>query len=326
MLSRVANSIYWVNRYIERAENYARFMGVNFSLALDLPPEVPPQWEPLIITMAEEKGFRELYDTPTRENVVLYMTFDTRNPNSILSCLWAARENARSVRESISREMWEHLNQLYLRVKDTAASRNRDLNELQDFFTEIKMGSQLFFGIVDSTITRNEGWHFGRVGRFLERADKTSRFVDVKYFILLPDPAGVGSPIDLLQWTAVLKSASAYNMYRQEYGVITPSHIVEFLFLDKKFPRSVIHCLRQAETSLYEISGTSLTSRYSNPAEKKLSKLCSQFEFVDVKEIFDMGLHQFIDLFQTRNNEVASEIHNTFFALKPVEEGVKAES
>jgi uncharacterized alpha-E superfamily protein len=115
-------------------------------------------------------------------------------------------------------------------------------------------------------------------------------------------------------------------MYRQEYGVITPSHIVEFLFLDKKFPRSVIHCLRQAETSLYEISGTSLTSRYSNPAEKKLSKLCSQFEFVDVKEIFDMGLHQFIDLFQTRNNEVASEIHNTFFALKPVKEQVKAES
>jgi len=319
MLSRVANSIYWVNRHIERAENYARFMGVNFSLALDLPPEVPPQWEPLIITMAEQPNFQELYPSATRENVVEFMTFDTRNPNSILNCLWAARENARSIRESISREMWEHTNQFYLRVKEMGGGHNRDLNDLQGFFTEVKMGSQLFFGIVDSTITRNEGWHFGRVGRFLERADKTSRFVDVKYFILLPDPTAVGSPIDLLQWTAVLKSASAYNMYRQEYGVITPTHIVEFLFLDKKFPRSIIHCLRQAETSLYEISGTSLTSRYSNSAEKKLSKLCSDFEFVDVKEIFDLGLHEFIDQFQTRNNEVAAEIHDTFFASKPVE-------
>jgi uncharacterized alpha-E superfamily protein len=216
--------------------------------------------------------------------------------------------------------MWEHLNQFYLKVKERADKRNHDLNDLQDFYTEVKMGSQLFFGIVDSTITRNEGWHFGRVGRFLERADKTSRFVDIKYFILLPDPKTVGSPIDLLHWTAVLKSASAYNMYRQAYGVINPTQIVEFLFLDKKFPRSVIHCLRQAETSLYEISGTSLTSRYSNSAEKKLSKLCSEFEFVDVKEIFDFGLHEYIDQFQAHNNEVASDIFNTFFALKPVEE------
>ncbi len=236
MLSRVANSTYWVNRYIERAENYARFMGVNFSLALDLPPEVPPQWGPIIITMAEEASFRQLYGAPTRDHVVQFVTFDTRNPNSILSCLWAARENARSIRESISREMWEHLNQFYLKVRERADKRNHDLNDLQDFYTEVKMGSQLFFGIVDSTITRNEGWHFGRVGRFLERADKTSRFVDIKYFILLPDPNTVGAPIDLLHWTAVLKSASAYNMYRQAYGVINPTQIVEFLFLDKKFP------------------------------------------------------------------------------------------
>ncbi len=317
MLSRVANSIYWINRYIERAENYARFIDVNFHLILDLPPHVAEQWEPLVVTMADEKVFREHYDDPSRDNVLHFMTFDTRNPNSILSSLYHARENARTIRETISKEMWEHINQFYLRVRD-AAHQQMDLLRLQEFYNEVKMGSQLFFGIVDSTITRNEGWHFGRVGRFLERADKTSRFVDVKYFILLPDTHTVGSPLDILQWSSVLKSASAYNMFRQQYKHIAPMQIVEFLVLDKLFPRSVMHCLLYAETSLREISGTPSGVRYSNQAEKKLSLLRSEIEFTAVSEIFTQGLHDFIDNFQNTNNEVSQEIFDTFFAIKTV--------
>ncbi|MES2733835.1 MAG: alpha-E domain-containing protein [Bacteroidota bacterium] len=318
MLSRVAYSIYWMNRYMERAENYARFISVNFNLSLDLPAEVPEQWEPLIIATADDELFLKHYDTPSRVNVVYFMTFDAHNPNSILSNLYYARENARSIRESISKEMWEHINQFYWKVKDLSTVKDLDMNALQEFFNEVKMGSQLFFGIVDSTITRGEGWNFGRVGRFLERADKTSRCVDMKNFQALPGEEAAGSPLDILQWSSVLKAASAYNMFRQQYNAITPVNIVEFLLLDRKFPRSVMYCIRQAELSLYEISGSPV-GVLTNMAERKIGKLRSELEFIDVQEIFDFGLHEYIDSFQTKDNDIAAEVYNTFFALKPIE-------
>lgn len=320
MLSRVANSIFWMNRYIERAENYARFVSVNFNLVLDLPPTVSEQWKPLIVATADHFKFQEYYDAVTRERVLDFMTFDTRNPNSIISCLQFARENARTIRESISKEMWEHVNGLYWKVKDAAAVSNAwELSQFQAFYNDIKMGCEMFFGIVDSTITRNEGWHFGRIGRLIERADKTTRFLDVKYFTLLPDLEAIGSPLDLTIWTAVLKSVSAYNMYRQQFRVVNSAHIVEFLVLDKLFPRSVMHCVRQAELSLYEISGRNITSGYSNDAEKQLSKLRSDIEFTEIEDILDFGLHEYLDNFQQRTNAVGNAIYDVYFALKLVE-------
>jgi uncharacterized alpha-E superfamily protein len=247
------------------------------------------------------------------------MTFDNRNPNSILTCLYEARENARTIRESISREMWEYVNQIYWTVKEADHdSKNWELARYQGFLDNIKTGSQLFYGIVDSTITRGEAWHFGRLGRLLERADKTTRFLDVKYFTLLPEIDAVGSPLDLLLWSAVLKSVSAYNMFRQQYQIVNSTAITDFLLLDKKFPRSVMYCIRQAELSLYEISGTAITNSYSNPAEKALSKLRSEVEFSEVKDIFDLGLHQYLDEFQQKNNGVGAAIFKTYFDLKPV--------
>ncbi len=319
MLSRVANSIYWLNRYIERAENYARFVSVNFNLALDLPPTLSEQWEPLLIATADNDIFKKYYAEATPHNVIQYMSFDVRNPNSIISSLQFARENARTIRESISKEMWEHVNQFYWMVKEASTrSKNWEFSKFQAFFDEVKMSCQLFFGIVDSTISRNEGWHFGRLGRMLERADKTTRFLDVKYFILLPDAKAVGSPLDLLLWSAVLKSVSAYNMFRQEYTNINPSNIAEFLLLDKFFPRSVLYCMRYAETSLYEISGNKPNSGFSNEAEKQMGKLKSDIEFTDIDDIFRVGLHTFLDEFQTKNNQVADAIFQTYFNLKPI--------
>jgi len=319
MLSRVADSIYWMNRYIERAENYARFIGVNFNLAFDLPPNVDEQWEPLLIATADNFLFYEFYDKPTRENVINFMTFDKRNPNSIYSCLLNARENGRTIRESISKEMWENLNELYLWIRNVQPKAEWDLNHMQQFYTQVRNGTQLFHGVVDSTITRNEAWHFGRLGRFMERADKTSRFLDVSYFTLMPDTDVTGSTLELVLWTAVLKSGSAYNMYRQQYQALTPKHIVEFLILDKLFPRAMAYCIRQAELSLYEISGTPLTNRYSNNAEKLMGKLRSEIEYTDVDDIFNIGLHQYLDQFQTRGNEVSKSIFEAYFDTKPVE-------
>jgi uncharacterized alpha-E superfamily protein len=319
MLSRVANSIYWINRYVERAENYARFISVNLNLALDAPGILTEQWQPLVIATADDDAFYKVHDIATRDNVIDFMTFDTRNPNSIYSCLAAARENARTIRESITKEMWESLNTFYLKVKETSTASNWEIDRLQDFFDEIKNGCQLFWGMVDSTVTRNEGFHFGRVGRFLERADKTSRFLEVKYFTLLPDNEAVGSPRDLLIWSAVLKSVSAFNMYRQQHRVINPSHIVEFLVLDKNFPRSVLYSLRQAELSLYEISGRNIIAGYSNIAEKALSKLRIEIAFTEVQDIFERGLHEYLDNFQITNNRVGKAVFETYFDLKAVE-------
>lgn len=319
MLSRVANSVYWMHRYIERAENYARFMSVNFNLALDLPPNVDQQWEPLLIATADDKLFAKYYKEASRENVIQFMTFDKRNPNSIVACLSNARENARTIREAISKEMWEHLNQFYLMVRDTAPKQQWGQSQTQSFFAEIRNGTQLFYGIIDATITRNEAWHFGRLGRFLERADKTSRFLDVKYFTLLPEVDAIGSTLDLMIWSAVLKSVSAYNMHRQQYRSLTPSSIVEFLILDKMFPRAAAHCIRQAELSLYEISGNNIAHGFGNSAERTLSKLRTDIEFTVTKDIFKAGLHQYLDQFQIRTNEAGKAIFETYFDLKPVE-------
>ncbi|MCB0552954.1 MAG: alpha-E domain-containing protein [Phaeodactylibacter sp.] len=316
MLSRVANSIYWMNRYIERAENYARFMAVNFNLILDMPPSEKEQWEPLLIANADHHLFQEYFDAPTRDAVLQFMSFDQRNPNSILQCFKQARENARSVREIITKEMWEHLNEFYLHIKELPNSRAWKMGEWQDFFNEVKMASQLFYGIIDSTLTRNESWHFSRLGRFIERADKTSRFVDIKYFILLPNVDAIGTNLDLLQWSAVLKSVSAYNMYRQAFRVLKPEDIVDFLVLDRYFPRSIYYCLSQAEQSLLSISGKEAPL---NKALKVVGKLRSELEYTEPSEIIEAGLHEYMDKFQQRNNEVGAAIFEAYFALKPVE-------
>ncbi|NOT57649.1 MAG: alpha-E domain-containing protein, partial [Deltaproteobacteria bacterium] len=183
MLSRVADSLYWLSRYIERAENVARFIDVNLQLMLDLPAGASEQWKPLVITTGDDDLFAEHHTEATRENVVQFLTFDKENPNSIVSCLRAARENARSVREIISSEMWEQVNIFYLMVHDaTAIPRVREAP--YEFFREIRMASHLFEGLTNATMSHDEGWHFCRMGQLLERADKTSRMVDVKYFLL----------------------------------------------------------------------------------------------------------------------------------------------
>jgi len=311
MLSRVADSIYWMARYVERAENIARIMDANYHMILDLPSGVGEQWEPLVVTTGDEELFEQHYDTYNQENVVQFLTFDLENPNSILSCLRAARENARSVRELISSEMWQQINTFYLLLKD--ASRRGNIELPHEFFVEVMMASHLFSGLSENTMTHGEGWQFARLGRMLERADKTARIIDVKYFILLPDLEYVGTPFDHILWASILRSASAFEMYRKCYGQIAPDNIIEFLILDPVFPRAIHHCLITAELSLRNISGT-MRGRYTNRAEKSLGRLLSDIDYTSVDEIKSVGLHQFIDNLQTRLNEVGGVVHDTFFA------------
>lgn len=317
MLSRVADAIYWMSRYVERAENVARFVDVNLNLGLDF-PESLPQWAPLVATTGDTKLFEERYGEASRDNVLSFLTFDQEAPNSIVNCFAKARENARSVREVISSEMWEQVNRSYLMVMDAARSRS-PLDSAHDFYTAVKQASQLFIGVTDLTMTHNEGWHFGRMARLLERADKTSRILDVKYFLLLPDPQHVGLAIDELQWAAVLRSASAFEMYRKRHGSITPAKIVEFLMLSRRFPRSVRFCLDKAERSLHMITGTPEGS-WTSASEREMGRVVADLAYAETSVMLAKGLHEHIDDFQQRINRIGEAVYSQFFAMKPAVE------
>lgn len=317
MLSRVASSIYWLNRYIERAENYARFIEVNLNLSLDLPRGTTEQWDPLVATTGDHEGFANRYGKATKEAVIRFLITDVANPNSILSCLTAARENARSVREVISTDMWEQVNRFYLMVR-AAASKGLPGQNLHTLLADVKANSHLFLGITDATMSHGEGWHFARLGRLLERADKTSRILDVKYYILLPTVTEVGTPFDIIQWSALLKSASALEMYYKQHGCIAPNPVVEFLILNPNFPRAIRYCLIKGEDSLRAIAGSE-SDRHNNLAEKRLGRLRSEMDYVDMAEILSGGLHEFLDGFQYKLNRTDDAIYETFFALRPVE-------
>jgi uncharacterized alpha-E superfamily protein len=315
VLSRVADSIYWVSRYIERSENIARFIDVNLRLALDLPPDTGEQWEPLVLITADLPLFNQHYDVPNQANIIEFLTFDEDNPNSVARCLAAARDNARSVREAISSEVWEQLNRFYHLFR-TSQFRSLVTSDPYTFFSRIRQESLLFAGIVDATMSHDEGWHFARLGRQLERADKTSRMLDVKYFLLLPAVSDVGTPLDDLQWSALLRSASALEAFRKRYGRISPKRVAEFLLLDRYFPRSIRHCLLEAQDSLRILSDSS-AGNFANPAEQRLGRLTSSFNYAAVSEIIAAGLHQFLDNFQRDLNEVGDAIFATFFARRP---------
>jgi uncharacterized alpha-E superfamily protein len=317
MLSRVADSVYWMSRYVERAENVARFISVNLNLSLDMPGEAGEQWGPLVVITGDDTGFKKRYDSITKENVVDFLTFDEENPNSIASCLRAARENARSVREIISAEMWEHINMFYLMIRD-GGSLEAVLDNPHTFFERVNVSGQQFWGITDATMTHGEAWHFCRLGRMLERADKTSRLLDVKYFILLPKVSDVGTPFDDIQWLALLRSASALEMYRQRHGRISPQHVVDFLIFDREFPRAVLHCLTNANESLHAISGTH-TGGFSNPAERQLGQLRAQLAYTQAEDVIAGGMHEFVDRLQTRLNQIGESIYDCFFAMRPLE-------
>jgi len=314
MLSRVADSVYWMSRYVERAENVARFVDVNYQLMLDAPEGHDQQWEPLVATTGDHAQFAKRHGGATEESVTRFLTFESENPNSILSCLRAARENARSVREIISSEMWLQLNRFYLIVKSAAESSD-GLEDAQAFFDAVRQASHLFSGITEATMSQGEAWHFSRLGRMLERADKTSRILDVKYFLLLRSAEEVGTPYDAIQWAAVLRSASAFEMYRKRHGRISPKGVADFLMLDREFPRAIQYCLVAARDSLHAISGTPLGT-FRHPPEKLLGQLCSDLSFTTVDEIVKQGLHEYVDDLQTKMNQVSDGVYETFFAQK----------
>ncbi len=315
MLSRVADSLYWLSRYIERAENNARILDVNLQLTLDyenVGQDAEQQaWAPILASLEEQKLFSSLYENADAESVCEFITFEKKNPNSICSCITRARENARTVREYISSEMWEQLNRLYLYMNADSARRLYTSSAI-DFYRRLVDSSHEFLGITNATLTHGEGWNFLQVGKYIERADSASRILDLKYHILLPSGEQVGGNVDTVHWMAVLKSCSALEAYRKLYvGQVAPWKIAEFILLHRDFPRSIRFCADGLDEALHRISGSSRT-HFANEAERLSGRLCSDLDYATIKDIINFGLHQYLDRIQLRLIEISQAMRTTY--------------
>jgi uncharacterized alpha-E superfamily protein len=315
MLSRVADSLYWMSRYIERAENIARLLDVNLQLLLDFEEvnddKLKEHWEPVIRAAGEEEMFYELYDQADSRNVTDFLTFNRDNPSSVISCMLAARENARMIRDQISTEMWQCINHAYLFLKSNNAKQVWE-NGPYEFYKQIQDYSHMFQGLADSTFSHAEGFYFMQVGKFLERADKTSRILDIKYHMLLPSIEEVGGAVDAVQWGAILRSCSAFEAYHRLFVTsVNPLKVSNFLIFNDYFPRSIQFSVRELDRNLHRISGCSL-GEYSNDAERVSGRLLSELKYGNIEDAFSGGLHEYLTKLQDRFVEIGKAVFESY--------------
>ena len=312
MLSRIAESLFWLARYIERAEGTARILDVNYHMLLEQSQQsYRLRWEPLIIMAGEEDRFRKLYTEVNLENVFEFLAFRQDNPSSIVQCISKARENARTIRERISREMWEDINGLYYTAsrfipqEEIAAGPHR-------FCDKIKFGGHRFHGVTDATLPHDEGWEFLRVGWALERAEMTARLVDVQYHNLLDGPPAEDA-LDNHPWMAVLRSVGAYEAYHRQYHPpIEPEKVAEMLILHHQHPHSIRFSATEVQSGLRAVSGTGPGS-YANEAERLIGKVVERLRYDRIGDIFDQGLHGYLNDLLNMFGSIGEDIARTYF-------------
>ena len=309
MLGRTASSLYWLSRYVERSEDMARLLDVGYRISL-LPGigngGHREDWKSTLVSAGCDEGFCQTYDEVNERNVVNYMLFDDENSSSVRSCLHTARDNARSVRTALTREMWESLNTTWIEfseIKPHHVTRNK-LPALLDW---IKERSMLFRGAMLGTILRNDTFHFSQFGAFIERADNTSRILDVKYHLLLPQNEMIGGGMDNYQWSTILRSVSAHRNYRWIYRDSRPKpwHVAEFLILRREMPRSLIHCYTWLAESM---SGIEQLYGERSPSMDIARRTYDTLRNGDMNEIFASGLHEFLQNFITCNNKLTTAL------------------
>ena len=312
MLSRTADHLYWMARYTERAENLARILEVNHRMSL-LPqgPELVEQgWIATLTIIGLLDAFKCRYETVTPANAVAFMVFDRENPLSIYSCIRAARENSRAVRGTLTSEIWETLNATWLEMRETEMSSASDA-EMGNFFEWVKHRSHLARGVIQGTMLRDEAWHFTWLGTYLERSDSTARILDVKYHLLLPRGEKAGGATDYYQWSALLHSVSAFEIYRRVYrDLITPRRVAELLVLRDDMPRSLHRCISQVYTHL-----TSLRNAQSDETERRAGELQASLRFGRIDEIFELGLHEYLVKFLGRTRDLGERVARDFLVL-----------
>jgi uncharacterized alpha-E superfamily protein len=314
MLGRTAASLFWMSRYIERAENIARLteVGYRISLTPDIGIGHREDWKSTLIAAGSYESYLERHSEIKPEKVKHFLLFDRDNPSSVRSCLETARNNARAVRTALTREMWEALNSTYI---DFASVRPADLGsgKLPEFLDWVRQRSALFRGSMLGTLLRDEGFHFSQLGAFIERADNTARILDVKYYVLLPTNETVGGDIDAFQWETILRSVSAHRSYRHVYkDRYRPWNVAEFLILRPEMPRSFCFCYGWIERSLEGLSDI-IGAKTASLIEA--NAILKDLKTGHMDAIFQSGLHEFLTEFLKRNNAVSADIANDFHFL-----------
>jgi uncharacterized alpha-E superfamily protein len=323
MLSRVADALYWMSRYMERAEDITRFLTVNFHTLLDLPgQDMTLSWQPIVRVTGDEDLYAQVFGTDyTTRNVMEFLLWHPANPNAVIRCITLARENARTVREQISSEMWEQINKLYFLMREMP--RNAILRGPHDFFGQVRDGSHAFQGVTHATMTHGDGYSFIQLGKHIERADKTARILDVKYAALgQMDEGSTGAQMQLM---AMLRSCSAMESYRKVAQQLQTWRVVEFLLLNKQFPRSVRFCLKSCLEAVDSIVGFEDVSRngQQNGPARLFGRLCADLDYLDIRDVLGAGVHQYLDRLAGRLNLAGDEITTAYFNMQVILPGTK---
>lgn len=317
MLKRVASNLFWLARYLERAEWRARLLDVNYRLLVENPAEAKDEWWPLLAVTGEWDLFSEHYDAYEERSILAFFTFDPHNRSSIASCIEYARENCRAARNRLSSELWLEINTLHLEAKrwtsDLMLSRG-----LVPFFAQLRERFYGISGAMESTVPRDSGYDFLSLGKWLEAAENVTRLLDTKYHFLLPGLEDAGSPLDLSQWAALLRSASALESYRNTYGnLISVERVVEFMLFDPAFPRAARFCVERLEIALNGIASACPAELQdsANPEAKipTAYALASKLRAGTASEAIAGGLHEYLLAIQSDCAAIGDEILTSYF-------------
>ncbi len=291
MLGTTAGGLFWMFRYLERCENTARLVEAGLRIALTKSTDASDEWQSVVHTTGSKDRFEATHNSYDGPDVINFLLRDLENPSSVLSLVEDARTNARLVRTALTREVWEATNDCWMILRSTLANPIED-RDLPRVLSLIRRESALVRGAMHGTTMRNDIYDFAQLGMFIERADNTARILDVKYYILLPSIAAVGSPIDSAQWETILRSVSAMRAFRFEFpGAIIPRDVAAFLILDPRMPRSLAYCYNKISDNLGYL-GTHYDDR--RPSHGVAARLTESVRDREIEQIFDSGLHEFL--------------------------------
>ncbi|GGW37779.1 hypothetical protein GCM10011452_27820 [Gemmobacter lanyuensis] len=312
MLSRTADNLYWIARYMERADIAARLLEVGSRISL-LPSAhgYRSEWDSLLQASGTADGFAHKYGDPVQRNIESYLFFDRDNPSSVASCITAARENARIVRTALTSQVWDALNTAFqeLRQLERTPRSELELSRLTDW---VMRHAAMVRGAIDATLLRNDGYNFLNIGFYLERGDNTARLMDVKYYVLLPSVDFVGSGLDNYQWTTLLRAMGAQRAFHWAYGgEVTAAKIADFLILNPQSPRSLITCVAGVNNHL-----SRLAKAYGRVtrAQGKAAAILDELETTTVDAIVDEGLHEFLTRFIGESADLGTLIHESYLS------------
>ena len=309
MLGRTANGLFWMYRYLERAENTARLIATGQRIALTRNHGSDDEWQSILQTAAASESYNNYYSTLTQDSAIDWLLRSEKNPSSVFSCIVAARQNARMVRTALTGEVWEAVNAFYMHC-NTVLKRHLPERDIPSTLIGIRQRTALVRGMTHGTMLRNDIFDFARLGTFLERADNTARILDIKYYVLLPSAISVGSSIDNVQWESILRSVSARGGFRMEYGsAINARDIANFLILDKRMPRSLAFCTSKLSDNLGY-----LTNKHTEipPSCHQVEHIKKNYLASDIESIFELGLHEYLQDFMIFLGNLSRQIEIDF--------------